>query len=117
MDDFTEKYQVYLNTQIIKSRIKSKRFYKRFQGGIDKMKAWAEGQSDCKHIETQICYRDDYAVGDLVCWKEFCKNCHQYLRSGIGKYEHDVPGRKAVDHPDTIYDSGYFFNWEALKKL
>lgn len=92
---------------------------KRYQVGLDRILAWVKGQTSCEHKETQICYRDDYATGHLVCWKEFCMNCHKMLRSGIGPYDKktDIPGRITKDHPNTVYDEGYYLNLDALKAI
>lgn len=107
---FEEQYLNHFNTQIIKSRLKHDRFIKRYRLGLKRWINWANGKSDCPHSDTKVCYRDDFAVGDIVCWKEFCNQCYKMVRSGIGQYVYDVPERTVHIDPKTRYDEGYYFS-------
>lgn len=71
---------------------------------------------DCTHKKSMIHYRDDYAVGDLVVWKEFCRGCGKMLSHGMNQYvKSEDNDRDATISPTTRYDEGYFFNLEFFK--
>ena len=63
----------------------------------------------CIHEKSMIHYRDDYAVGDIVAWKEFCRNCGKLLDHGYNQYvKPENIAREVTISPLTKYDEGYY---------
>lgn len=108
MSDFLDQYFSYVNTQVLKARLKRPRHSKRFATGWENLIAWSQDKTDCKHAETKVSYRDNLAVGDIVCWKEFCNRCHKLIDCGVGLYVQKDMTRKVTIDPATRYDGGYY---------
>lgn len=108
-EHFFDQYYAYFNSQLIKANLKRPRFNKHFKRGLERIQAWSEGKTECLHSNTKVCYREDYAGGDLVVWKEFCNECYKNIRCGMGRYVCDIPGRTVMIDPKTKYDEGYIF--------
>jgi hypothetical protein len=68
----------------------------------------------CPHKSSNVCYRDDYAVGDLVVWKEFCRGCGKLLATGMNQYVQSVPDREVIISPTTKYNEGYYINRDFI---
>ena len=60
-----------------------------------RMMAW---KTRCKHVETEIVYRENITEGDVVCWKEMCNKCGAIVTSGSGKWTPiSVKGRTTTE--------------------
>jgi len=101
-DEFVNQYLVYFNQQIARARIKGKRTWERWFEVVQKKR------NVCKHEHTRIDYRDNFACGDVICWKEYCLDCNRKTdRRGIGLYKPDVDYPNTIINEDTIYEGGY----------
>jgi hypothetical protein len=75
-----------------------------------------KGEHACKHQRTVIHYRENLAIGDIVCWKEFCRDCGKFTdRTGIKRYEHSKDdGKDVIEHESTIYDPKEGYWWMGI---
>ena len=83
---------------------------------LQRVVRWLLKENNCSHPQTKVCYRENYAGGILVCWKEFCNVCGKMIGSGIGLYDKQVKGRTVTIDPATKYDEGYVMDTDFLKQ-